>query len=182
VDETSTAGRLLVAAPTLIDPNFARTVVLMLDHDDQGAVGVVLNRPTESDLLDTLPVWWDAAAIPKVVFIGGPVGDGGAVAIARGQGGVDMDGWASVLGLRVIDLSSDPDEGIDLSVRVFAGYSGWGPGQLEQELSSGGWFAVDASADDPFTSDPGRLWSTVLKRAGGRLAAVSTYPLDPRLN
>lgn len=178
----STAGRLLVASPGMLDPNFARTVILMIEHDAEGAVGVVLNRPTDADLLDHLPVWWDVATLPKVVFVGGPVGEGGAIALGRGTGGADMEGWASVLGLRVIDLSSEPDDDVGLDLRVFAGYSGWGPGQLEQELSIGSWFIVDGAPDDAFTADPAGLWSAVLRRAGGRLSVVATYPPDPRLN
>lgn len=181
-ERRSLAGRLLVATPGLLDPNFARTVVLVLEHDPEGAVGLVLNRPTKADLLDHVPVWWEVAAIPKVVFVGGPVGEGGAVALGRGAGGVDMEGWESVLGLRVIDLSSEPEDDVGLDLRVFAGYAGWGPGQLDEEIEVGGWFVVDASADDAFTPEPAGLWSRVLARAGGKYAIVATYPPDPRLN
>lgn len=180
--ELSVAGRLLVASPSLLDPNFARSVVLMFEHDLEGAVGVIINRPTDADLLDHMPVWWDVAPIPKVVFLGGPVGDGGAVALGRGSGAADMEGWSPVLGLRVIDLTSEPPDDVSLEVRVFAGYAGWGAGQLEAELATGAWVVVDASPDDVFAPDPHRLWSKVLRRAGGRYAMMATYPPDPSLN
>ena len=181
-DRTSVAGRLLVAGPSLLDPNFARTVILMLEHNDDGAVGVVLNRPTEAGLLDHLPGWWSAAADPRVVFIGGPVGEGGGVGLARGTGGVLMEGWAQVVGIRAVDLESEPADADDLEVRVFAGYAGWGPSQLEGELALGSWLIVDAQPDDVFTSEPTRLWPRVLRRQGGRLALLATMPLDPSLN
>jgi len=84
--------------------------------------------------------------------------------------------------LRVIDLTSEPGDDVSLDIRVFAGYAGWGPGQLDEELAAGGWFVVDASADDAFDSEPDKLWSRVLSRAGGELAVIATYPIDPRLN
>lgn len=176
------AGRLLVAGPSILDPNFARTVVLMIEHGPDGAVGVVLNRPSTADVLEHLPGWFDAAVHPKVVFIGGPVGDTGGIGLARGSGGVPMDGWSTVLGLRPIDLSEDPTDTHGLDVRIFAGYSGWGAGQLEAELSVGGWVITDAEADDVFTDRPDLLWSQVLKRTGGRNALLATYPDDVRLN
>jgi putative transcriptional regulator len=180
--DPSVAGRLLVASPSLLDPNFARTVVLMLEHDADGAVGIVLNRPTDADLLDHVPVWWDAAPLPKVVFVGGPVGEGGAVALGRGEGAADMDGWTPVLGLRVIDLSSEPPDDVSLDVRIFAGYAGWGGGQLEEELATGAWVVVDARPDDVFSSQPDQLWGRVLRRSGGRYAMMATFPADPSLN
>jgi putative transcriptional regulator len=178
----SVRGRLLVAAPTLADPNFARSVVLILEHDEEGAAGVILNRPVDADLRDHLPEWAPFAAEPSVAFMGGPVGDGGGLALGRGSGGRDLDGWASDLSLRVIDIEVVPDLDDPLRVRIFAGYSGWGAGQLESELSMGGWIVVDMEPDDAFTPDPGRLWSRVLRRQGGDLALLATMPIDPSLN
>ena len=178
----SLAGRLLVAVPGMLDPNFARTVVFMVEHTPEAAVGLVLNRPTQADLLDHLPGWWSAAVVPKVVFVGGPVGEGGGIGLARGIGSAPLEGWPEVLGVRAVDLASEPDSDSGLEARVFTGYSGWGPGQLESELSSNGWFVVDAVADDVFTPTPEQLWEEVLRRAGGRYALFSTYPADPRMN
>ncbi len=179
---TSLAGQLLVASPNLTDPNFARTVVLLIEHTPTGAVGIVLNRPTEADLLDHLPGWWSSAANPQVVFIGGPVGDGGGVGLARGDGAPPLEGWPEVLGVQAVDLEVEPNPDSNLESRVFMGYSGWGEGQLEDELATGSWYVVDAEAEDAFTAEPDRLWSTVLERSGGHLAWLATYPTDPRLN
>ena len=179
---TSLAGRLLVAMPGMTDPNFARTVVLMIEHTPDGAVGLVLNRPTQADLLDHLPGWWSAAVNPKVVFVGGPVGEGGGIGMARGVGSTPLEGWPEVLGIRAVDLESEPGTDDGLEARVFTGYSGWSSGQLESELSSHGWFVVDGTEEDVFTPNPELLWESVLRRAGGRYAWFATYPTDPRLN
>jgi putative transcriptional regulator len=179
---SSLSGKLLVAGPGLVDPNFARTVVLLVEHSSTGAVGVVLNRPTEADLLDHLPAWWSSAPEPRVVFIGGPVGEGGGLGLARGEGGVALGDWDEVHGVRALDLSEEPAEGDSLEVRVFAGYAGWGPGQLEDELEAGGWLVVDGRQEDVFTDAPEGLWAEVLRRAGGRYAVLATYPPDVRFN
>jgi len=178
----SLAGKLLVAGPALLDPNFARTVILMLEHNADGAVGVVLNRPADADLLDHLPGWWSHAIEPRVVFIGGPVGEGGGLGLGRGRGGHALEGWAEIEGVRAIDLEVEPAEDDDLEIRVFAGYAGWGAGQLEGELAVGSWIIVDADPGDIFTDDPDRLWARVLRRQGGRLSLLATMPIDPSLN
>jgi putative transcriptional regulator len=177
-------GRLLVATPNLGDPNFERTVVLILEHGDEGALGVVLNRPSELDVADPLPEWARAAADPPVVFIGGPVAPSAAVCLARVAPG-GAAGWEPVLGpVGTLDLDSDPDEAIPRlhEIRVFAGYAGWGPGQLEGEIAAGGWFVVDADAGDPLSPAPQELWSAVLRRQRGTLALFAAYPADPTLN
>ncbi len=177
-------GRLLVATPNLGDPNFERTVVLILEHGEEGALGVVLNRPSDLDLAEPLPEWARAAAHPPVIFIGGPVAPSAAVCLARVIRGA-AEGWEPVLGqLGTLDLDSDPDETIAAldEIRVFAGYAGWGPGQLEGEIEAGGWFVVDADAADPLSPAPEDLWSAVLRRQRGPLAFFSAYPPDPSLN
>ena len=176
-------GRLLVATPNLEDPNFERTVVLVLEHGDEGALGVVLNRPSELDLAEPLPEWAGAAAHPPVVFIGGPVAPSAAVCLARGTPGAE--GWEPLLGpVGTLDLDSDPDEAIPRidGIRVFAGYAGWGPGPLEGEIAAGGWFVVDAEAGDPLSPAPEELWATVLRRQRGALALFAAHPRDPSLN
>ena len=178
----SLAGQLLVASPALSDPNFARTVVLVMEHTESGAVGIVLNRPTDADVLDHLPGWWTAAANPQVVFIGGPVGDGGGIGLARGEGAAPMEGWPEVLGMWAVDLEETPTVDADLEARIFVGYSGWGAGQLEEELETASWVVVPGEAEDAFTPQPERLWAAVLERSGGRHAWLATYPSDPRLN
>jgi putative transcriptional regulator len=188
-DESATAplaGRLLVATPLLRDPNFFRTVVFLADHGDGGALGVVLNRPTETTLTDVLPLWETAASSPPSVFLGGPVSPEGALALAHvGSVGRPDDGFAPLVdGFGAVDLDGDPAIlGPYLAgLRVFAGYAGWGPGQLEGEIAEGAWYVVDAAPDDVFSSAPSDLWARVLRRQGGDLALVSTFPADPTMN
>lgn len=178
----STAGRLLVATPGMSDPNFARTVVLMMEHTPEGAAGLVLNRPTRADLLDHLPGWWSAAADPRVVFLGGPVGNGGGLGLARGRELTALPGWPEVLGVQAVDLAAEPGNEDAVEARIFAGYSGWSGGQLETELASRSWFVLAAEAEDVFTAAPELLWERVLRRAGGKHAWFATFPSDPRLN
>ena len=109
-------------------------------------------------------------------------GEGGGIGLARGVGSAPLEGWPEVLGIRAVDLESEPGTDSGLEARVFTGYSGWGPGQLESELSARGWFVVDGQAGDVFTPNPERLWEEVLKRSGGRYAWFATYPADPRMN
>jgi putative transcriptional regulator len=181
----SHAGKLLVATPVIGDPNFERTVVLLLEHGAEGAFGLVLNRPTELDLLDPLPQWYSFAASPCVVFVGGPVEQERAIALARAVRGRSVSGWQPVLGsVGTLDLNRRPDEvGPGLGeIRVFAGYAGWETGQLEDEIDSGAWFVVDAEPDDVLCQDPSVLWTRVLKRQSGAMAMFALYPSDPALN
>ena len=182
----SLAGRLLVATPALADPNFDRTVVLVLDHGDQGALGVVVNRPTDVDVGGPLPQWEPVAAPPPVVFWGGPVGTGSAtVGLASVHLAEEDQAWRSVVGrLGTVDMARHPDDvgqRVD-QVRVFTGCAGWGPAQLEGEMGAGAWFAVDARAGDALSSEPRDLWRQVLRRQPGRLAVYSAFPPDPALN
>ena len=178
----STARRLLVSVPTLNDPNFFRSVVFVIEHNDDGAVGLVLNQPTDAVLTDALPDWADVAAPPAVAFLGGPVQQHEAVIGLARVGRVEhSDAWQPLIGrVGTIDLGRTPvDVRGDLeAVRVFAGYSGWAPGQLDDELEVGGWFVVDALPDDLLTPDPASLWRVVLRRQGGELAMSANYPLD----
>ena len=196
----SLKGRLLVANPAMPDPNFSRTVVLVLAHQGDGALGVVLNRPSDLDVDSPLPRWEKLVADPPVVFVGGPVAPSAAICLARvpdappGVAGsevpsvLDLEGlgaWMPLVGdLGTLDLDRDPDDlGIDVkAIRVFAGYAGWGPDQLEGEVEAGAWFVVDAEAGDALAGDPDQLWRRVLRRQGGRLALVASYPPDPSLN
>ena len=183
--QTSWTGRLLVAAPTMRDPNFDRSVVLVLEHSDEGALGVVLNRPTETDLFATLPRWEPLAADPTVVFVGGPVSPAAAICLARSPVATETDGWKPLFdGLGTVDLNLDPEE-LDApleKVRVFAGYAGWSAGQLESEVEAGAWFIVDALPGDALSTRPQNLWPAVLRRQGGTLALVANFPDDPAMN
>lgn len=182
----SLTGRLLVATPALKDPNFERTVVLLVAHEDGGALGVVLNRATEVAVADVLDGWGGLAGDPAVVFEGGPVQPEAAICLARTKVGVTgLTGFSRVSGaVGTVDLSGNPDALRDslLGVRVFAGYAGWAPGQLENEIETGSWFVFDALPGDAFVSRPDDLWPMVLRRQGGLTAAVAIFPADPTMN
>ena len=180
------AGMLLVATPALLDPNFADTVVLLLDVDENGALGVVLNRPTAVPVAEVLADWRDVVAEPEVLFHGGPVSTEGALAVALLRGPDDVPvGFRQVEGnLGLVDLDT-PVELVDGSLeglRIFAGYAGWGAEQLVGEIDEGSWYVVPAQAPDVFRTDPAELWRDVLRRQPGELAWHSTRPVDPGLN
>jgi putative transcriptional regulator len=190
----SLTGALLVASPTLDDPNFARSVVLLLDHDGDGALGVILNRPSEVAAGDVAPQfawltdWIDATSAPAVVHVGGPVTPDAVVCLGRiksAAAGSGLEGWTPLAGaLGAVDLDSEPADLLAAleALRFFAGYAGWGPGQLEHELRLGGWLVLAADPDDAFTPDSATLWSRVLRRQGGELALLHTMPVDPTNN
>ena len=181
----SLRGRLLVSTPGLGDPNFERAVVLLLEHDPEGALGVILNRPTDTAVGEVLPDWQDLTSDPPVVFAGGPVDGTAAICLGSTRPGVVNAAVQAVSPtLGVVDLDSDPALlAADVAyIRVYAGYAGWGAGQLDAEVEAGGWIVVDCLPPDPFTASPLTLWRGVLRRQGGRLALASTYPADPTHN
>lgn len=183
----SLTGQLLVATPALRDPNFERTVVLLVAHEEGGALGVVLNRATEVAVSDVLQGWAGLARDPAVVFEGGPVQPEAAICLARTRPGASPPrrGYQPVSGvIGTVDLSSDPEALRDTveGVRVFAGYASWSPAQLEAEIESGSWFVFDALPGDAFVPRPDDLWPMVLRRQGGIIAAVALFPADPALN
>lgn len=179
-------GRLLVATPRLDDPNFRRTVVLMLDHSDEGAMGLVVNRPLDLDVASVLPSWQDHVTAPRRLFQGGPVGLDGALGVVAVPGDDEEPvGVRRILGsLGLIDLDTPPQivVGGVAGLRIFAGHSGWGAGQLEDEIAEGAWYVVDAEARDAFSDAPGELWRAVLRRQRGELAFLATYPDSPSDN
>ncbi|MGH3527784.1 MAG: YqgE/AlgH family protein [Pseudonocardiaceae bacterium] len=181
-------GSALVAAPGLQDPNFRRTVVLIIDHTASGTLGVVLNRPSEVPVRDVLPLWGPHATLPRALYVGGPVQRRAALCVAALPADVDAErteGMIKVRGsLALIDLEADPELMAPQlrGLRVFAGYAGWGEGQLAGEISRGDWVVVPALADDvlaPLNTD---LWSRILRRQGMPLALLATYPSDPTQN
>lgn len=184
--ETSLAGRLLVATPDLTDDLFARSVILVLQHDEETAEGLILNRPLDTPVDDVLPGWQSGSSQPQRVFQGGPVHLDSAIGLAGLPGDVDPPpGIKRLFGaISLVDLDS-PQEIIWPQVsalRIFAGYSGWSAAQLADERARGGWYVVDAEIGDVFDEEPGTLWRRVLRRQAGALAFVSTYPVDPDLN
>ncbi len=183
---TGLVGRLLVATPVLEDPNFKRAVVLLLDHNVEGALGIVVNRPLEVDVSAVLPVWQPYATAPGRLFQGGPVALDSALGVVAVPGDDEEPvGVKRIMGsLGLVDLDIPPQiiAGGVAGLRIFAGYAGWGAGQLEGEIAEGAWYVVDAEARDAFTDAPEQLWRQVLRRQRGDLALVSTFPDDPSLN
>jgi putative transcriptional regulator len=181
----SLVGRLLVASPKLIDPTFARSVICVCAHDANGALGVVINRPLEGiDPAELLPEWRALLGPEPVAYAGGPVEREAAL----GLGLLRADGearWTQVAGrIGLVNLGSSPDElGAELTeMRIFLGYAGWSPGQLDAEVEDDAWFVVDATEHDPFTHEPETLWRDVLRRQGGQLAMFAYFPPKPGLN
>jgi putative transcriptional regulator len=171
------AGSLLVAAPSMGDPNFTRTIVLLLDAGHDGALGVVLNRPTDLEVADVLQSWAEFVSGPDVLFSGGPVETDSALALAWVEDDDEPVGWRRVAGstgLVDLDVPVEILAAAVSSLRIFAGYSGWSSGQL--------WYVVPAQPQDPFAEDPTGLWSSVLRRQGGQLAMLATMPSEPTLN
>lgn len=182
---TRYAGQLLVATPQLVDPNFRRTVVLLLDHDDNGALGVTINRPTEVLVEQILPTWGGAVSEPQALFEGGPVGAETALAVAQTYDDDTLPGFQRLSGgLGLVDLDADPADlaGHLIGVRVFAGHAGWGPEQLDNEIEEGSWYVVPATPTDLSDTEPLSLWRRVLRRQPGELAFVASIPDDPTLN
>jgi putative transcriptional regulator len=163
----SLAGRLLVATPLIGDGTFHRTVVLLLAHAEEGALGVILNRPTDTPAGEVLDGWGRRAAAPSVVFVGGPVESDSVLGL--GEGGS-------------VDLHRDPDDGAGApeEIRLFAGQAGWAGGQLEDEIGQRAWWVVDAEPGDALTRDPGTLWERVLRRQPGTTAWYANLPEDLR--
>src|SRR5271165_5216765 len=153
-------GSLLVASPSLADPNFFRSVVFLLAHDeDDGSLGVVLNRPSPVPVDEIVPGWGSLASSPRVLFVGGPVQPSAAICIGRTElpQAAEAAGFAPLYGnLGTVDLHEDPfDVPVPLAeVRVFAGNAGWGPGQLDGEIGSGSWHVVAAQQQDVLGADP----------------------------
>ncbi|MEA3511630.1 MAG: YqgE/AlgH family protein [Actinomycetota bacterium] len=177
-------GMLLVASPVLADPIFFRSVVLVMDHDSKGTVGVILDRPLELDVRDHLPAWYERLAPPARVFEGGPVQPETAIGVAHRPGIETDETWRPTPeSVGFIDVSLDPAgiRGIE-EVRIFSGYAGWGSGQLEMELDTGSWFPVEGSVDDVFDPVPTTLWRRVLLRQDRHIARYANFPIDPRSN
>jgi putative transcriptional regulator len=181
-------GTLLVAAPGLLDPNFRRTVVYVIEHRDRGSLGVVLNRPSETPLHDVLPAWAPLASQPEAVFVGGPVDGRTALCLAALRTGHDpaaVEGLVAVRGpVALVDLDADPGALAPRlrGLRVFAGYAGWDVGQLAGEIGRGDWIVVPALPDDVVSGHGSDLWGRVLRRQGMPLALLATFPPDVRLN
>jgi len=177
----SLQGKLLVSSPSLIDPNFRKTVVLIAHHDEEGAMGLVLSRPSDIPAVEAVPSLDLLPGAQDPVFVGGPVQPEAFMVLAEfddvGQAAAPIMG-----GLGFMPADAEPDELSIRRMRLFAGYSGWGVGQLEAELDEASWIVVDAETDDAFADDPDELWRTVLHRKGGPFSLMENMPFDPGLN
>jgi len=178
----SLKGQLLIAGPGLSDPNFRRTVVLVGEHSEEGALGVILNRASESTVDEAVPELSTLVAGLDAIHLGGPVQPSAIVVLAEFSQ-PDRAGSLVLGSVGFLPSEVDPDELGELRrARVFAGYAGWGPGQLDGELDEGSWIVEPALPDDVFTSDPDELWSDVLRRKGGPFGVLALMPPDPSLN
>lgn len=175
-------GQLIVASPELEDPNFQRTVVLITEHGEEGAMGIVLNRPSDAEVADVVP---DLATIAtdEPIFVGGPVQPDALVVLGEFSDPAKA-AWIVVSEVGLVSAATDLEDLPDAvrRGRVYAGFSGWGPGQLEAELEEESWFVEAPIPRELFPDDPATLWSDVLERKGGQYALVARMPEDPSLN
>lgn len=179
----SLKGHVLIAAPVLLDPNFRRTVVLILEHTPEGAVGLVLNRPSELVAGEAVPELSGLVAGDDHVWVGGPVQPQAVIAMAEYTDGVPVE--RSVVGpIAPLEVESGVEEARPhvARVRIFAGYAGWGEGQLDGELEEDAWFTSPALPGDVFTEDHATLWNRVLRRMGGHFKLIASMPEDPEMN
>src|SRR3954471_1789880 len=180
----SLRGKLLLASPTMADPNFARSVVLIAEHTDEGAMGLVLNRPAMTTVGDAVPDLAWLTGDEAQVFVGGPVAETAVIVLAEFDrpdvAGALVDGDLGFIGTD----ADDPEalEGAIRRARVVAGHAGWGPGQLESELEEEAWIVEPPLREEIFSDDAQGLWAAILRRKGRRYALLSTMPLDPSLN
>ncbi len=178
----SLRGQLLIASPALLDPNFRRTVVLVTEHTEEGAAGLVLNRPSPVAVVEAVPALEPLVEDGEQVWVGGPVQP--EAVLVLGEFLDPEDAAVPLFGALGFPSLEDPETVVPATRRrrVFAGYAGWGAGQLEGELAREDWILEPALPDDAFTDEPGELWRDVLRRKGGVYELVSRMPEDPSLN
>ena len=179
----SARGQLLIAGPALLDPNFWRTVLLVVEHSEEGALGVVLNRPSETTVLDAVAQLEDLVDADDPVFIGGPVQPSSVIVLAEFEDPSDA-ALVAFADVGVLGTGSSLEElaaGVRRA-RAFVGHAGWGPGQLDGELERGDWIVEAARREDAFAEDPKQLWGTELTRKGGSYALLARMPPDPSVN
>ena len=180
----TTRGSLLVASPAMNDPNFSFTVIYMLEHNDEGALGVVLTRPSELPVVELFDQWSRHAAAPAVVHRGGPVSPSSVISLGVANGTANPDVFTPISGgIGTIDLDGDPADIIGLQgIRAFGGYAGWSAGQLEAELFEDAWLVVETTDHDILHPDPAALWWAVVARQPGPTKLLQHYPEEPWLN
>jgi len=179
----SLRGQLLIAGATLPDPNFARTVVLICQHDEEGALGLVLNRPGELVVGEVAPELVPLTGEDATIDSGGPVQPDALLLLGEFED-VSFAGLPVLGRVGLMGEGREVDEiaGVTLRARAFAGYAGWGPGQLDAELARDDWFVAPAGPDDIFDPDADELWRRVLERKGGHYRVVARMPVDPSVN
>jgi len=179
----SLKGKLLLASPSLEDPNFARTVVLIAEHGDEGAMGLVLNRPADVSVGESAAELEELVDASEPIYLGGPVQPNAVIVLAAftdpGAAGLLI---SDDIGFLSAQLDVAESAAVTHRTRVFAGHAGWGPGQLEEELEREDWIVETPRPDELFATDPDGLWSQVLTRKGGTFALVARMPLDPSVN
>ena len=179
----SVRGQLLIAGPSLLDPNFWRTVVLVVEHTDDGALGLVLNRPSETTVGEVVTQLDEFVDRDDQLFIGGPVQPSSVIVLAEFEipGDAALIAFADI-GVLAAGVSLEDSACAVRAGRAFVGHSGWGPGQLDAELERGDWILEAAQREDAFSAEPGELWSQVLTRKGGSYALIARMPADPSVN
>jgi putative transcriptional regulator len=178
----SLRGHLLIAGPGLVDPNFRRSVVLVGEHGEEGAMGVILNRPSETTVGDAVPELTALVDSSEIVHVGGPVQPSAIVVVAE-FAEPERAGALALGSVGFLPSEVDPEELGELrQTRVFAGYAGWGERQLDDELAEGSWIVEPALPEDVFTGNPEELWSEVLRRKGGPFGVLALMPPEPSLN
>ena len=184
VPDESLRGKLILASPILRDPNFARTVVLIAEHTEEGAMGLVLNRPATSTVGEAVPDLSWLAGDEAPVYVGGPVAETAVIVLAEWDR-PELAGALVEGDLGFVGADADQPAQLDGAIRrarVFAGHAGWGPGQLEGELEEEAWIVEAPIPPELFPDDPATLWSDVLERKGGEYALVARMPEDPSVN
>jgi putative transcriptional regulator len=179
----SLKGQLLLAWPALFYPNFRRTVVLVTEHNDEGAAGLVLNRRSETSVADAVPALAPLVEDEELVYVGGPVQQEAVLCLAEFE---DPEDAAMLVVDSVGFVPGDGDFGLlaggTRRARVFAGYAGWGPGQLEAELEASSWIVENAARADLFANAEADLWASILRAKGGVYRLLALMPEDPSTN
>ncbi|WP_186290561.1 YqgE/AlgH family protein [Gordonia zhaorongruii] len=181
-------GALLIASTALSGPTFARAVVYVIEHDEQGTLGVVVNRRSDAAVHNVLPRWAELAASPRAVYVGGPVGTSSALCLGVAKTGIDVARQPKLHQVRgpvaMVDLDADPDELSEVlsGVRIFAGYAGWESGQLEEEMAENSWIVAPGLPTDLLAAPSVDVWQRVLQRQPWPLPLFATYPMRPEDN
>jgi putative transcriptional regulator len=179
----SLRGNLLLASPALVDPNFRRSAVILGEHGELGALGVILNRPSETRVADAVPGLAGLVEEDDVVYVGGPVRPATVLVLAEVDDPEAVDGFVvGDVGFLRGDFDAEELAGRVKRARVFAGYAGWSPEQLEAELAGSDWMVEEARPEDVFAPPGADLWREAVRRKGGAFRLVATMPADPTLN